>query len=154
MSFFSVLLLLLLSYIQIPSWLLPEHPQSIRDYEIFTSVKIQVKVFWVVMSCSDVVRYQRFRGPCYLHLLYFDAVKCCGRTPTFRRSVMPPSSGWRHYGQPKRWYPITSIHGVTTQKTSSWTSVYVFYRYGNTNFHTHIKQQVKSVILYILMFTF
>jgi hypothetical protein len=29
---------------------------------------IQVKVFWIVMSCSVVVGYKRFRGPCFLHL--------------------------------------------------------------------------------------
>jgi hypothetical protein len=29
---------------------------------------IQVKVFWVVTSCSVVVGYQRFGGPCCLHL--------------------------------------------------------------------------------------
>jgi len=28
----------------------------------------QVEVFWVVTPCSVVVRYQRFRGPCCLHL--------------------------------------------------------------------------------------
>jgi hypothetical protein len=37
-------------------------------YEVFMVVKIQVKVFWVVMPCSDVVEYQCFGGPYYLHL--------------------------------------------------------------------------------------
>jgi hypothetical protein len=32
------------------------------------AVKFQVEVFWVVTSCSVVVGYQRFRGPCCLHL--------------------------------------------------------------------------------------
>jgi hypothetical protein len=31
-------------------------------------MKIQVKFFWVVMPCSDVIGYQHFRGPCCLHL--------------------------------------------------------------------------------------
>jgi hypothetical protein len=31
-------------------------------------MKIQVEVFWVVTPCSDVVEYQRFGEPCYLHL--------------------------------------------------------------------------------------
>jgi len=31
-------------------------------------LKIQVEVFWIVKSYSVVVRYQRFGGPCYLHL--------------------------------------------------------------------------------------
>jgi hypothetical protein len=32
------------------------------------AVKIQVEVFWVVMPCSVVAGYQRFGGPCCLHL--------------------------------------------------------------------------------------
>jgi len=31
-------------------------------------MKIQVAVFWIKRKCSDVVRYLRFGGPCYLHL--------------------------------------------------------------------------------------
>jgi hypothetical protein len=31
-------------------------------------MKIQVVVFWVMTLCIDVVGYQCFRGPCYLHL--------------------------------------------------------------------------------------
>jgi hypothetical protein len=31
-------------------------------------MKVQVEVFWVVMPYSVVVGYQRFKGPCYLHL--------------------------------------------------------------------------------------
>jgi hypothetical protein len=37
-------------------------------FEVFTAVKIQVQVFWVVTPCNDVVGYQRFRNPCCLHL--------------------------------------------------------------------------------------
>jgi len=37
-------------------------------FEVFTAVKIQVEFFWVVMPYSAVVEYQRFRGPCCLHL--------------------------------------------------------------------------------------
>jgi len=32
--------------------------------EVFIVMKIQVTVFWVVMLCSDVFRYQCFEGPC------------------------------------------------------------------------------------------
>jgi len=35
---------------------------------VFTAVNIRVKVFWVLISCSVVVGYQHFRGPCCLHL--------------------------------------------------------------------------------------
>jgi len=37
-------------------------------YEVFTAVKSQVKVFWVVASCSLAVGYRRFGGPRCLHL--------------------------------------------------------------------------------------
>jgi len=39
-------------------------------------------------------------------LLRCDAVQSCGRMPTFPRSILPPSSGWRQHGPLKRWYPI------------------------------------------------
>jgi len=63
-------------------------------------VKIQVKVFWVMTPCS-------------VH----------GRVPTFQRTLLPPSSGWRwrHYGPLKLWYLTTALHGITTQKTLTWT---------------------------------
>jgi hypothetical protein len=32
-------------------------------FEVFIAVKIQVKVFWVVMLCNVVVGYQCFGGP-------------------------------------------------------------------------------------------
>jgi hypothetical protein len=34
--------------------------------------------------------------------------------------MLPPSSGWRQHVPLKRWYPTTTLHGVTTQKTSTW----------------------------------
>jgi len=52
---------------------LAEHIYCARS-EIFTPVKILVEVFWVVSPCSVVVGYQRFRGPCCLHLLGCDTV--------------------------------------------------------------------------------
>jgi len=50
--------------------------------EVFTVVKVQVEVFWLV-------------------------------TP--RR--------WRQQGPPKRWYPTTTLHGITTQKTMTWIKI-------------------------------
>jgi len=35
---------------------------------------------------------------------------------------------WRHRRPPKRWYPTTTIHGVTTQKTWTWTEDWVMIR--------------------------
>jgi len=37
-------------------------------FEVFTVVKIHIEVFWIVTSCSVVVGYQNFGGPCCLHL--------------------------------------------------------------------------------------
>jgi len=36
--------------------------------QIFTAIKIQVSLFWIVTRCSDVVGYERFGGPFRLHL--------------------------------------------------------------------------------------
>jgi hypothetical protein len=44
-----------------------KHVDRLR-YEVFTEVKIQVEVFWVLMSCSVVVGYQCFAGLCCFHL--------------------------------------------------------------------------------------
>jgi len=41
--------------------------------EVFMAVKIQVELFWVLMSCNDVVHYQHFS----------------------QKSMLSPSSGWR-----------------------------------------------------------
>jgi len=48
------------------TWLINLEPHA--SFEAFIVVKIQVKVFRVVMPCSIVVGDQRFRGPCCLHL--------------------------------------------------------------------------------------
>jgi hypothetical protein len=37
-------------------------------FEVFTAVKIHVKVFWVLTPRSAVVGYQPFGGHCFLHL--------------------------------------------------------------------------------------
>jgi hypothetical protein len=46
-----------------------------------------------------MVGYHSFRGSWYLNL------QCEG-------------GGWRQHGPLKRWYPTTTLHDVTTQKTS------------------------------------
>jgi hypothetical protein len=77
----------------------------------------------------------------------YDATYCCGGIPTFRKTLLPLSSGWdedckilrnigiqpqqytasqsrrlRQHGPVKRWYPTTTLHGVTTQKMeAAWT---------------------------------
>jgi hypothetical protein len=37
-------------------------------FVVFTVMKIQIVVFWVVTPCSGVIRYHYFTGPCCLHL--------------------------------------------------------------------------------------
>jgi hypothetical protein len=64
------------------------------DLRFSPRMKIHVEVFWIVTPCGIVVGYQRFGGPCCLHL----------------QGEMKA---------PKRWYPSTTLHGVTTQKTSA-----------------------------------
>jgi hypothetical protein len=37
-------------------------------FEVFTAVKIEILIFWVVMLCSLIGGYHCFGGTCYLHL--------------------------------------------------------------------------------------
>jgi hypothetical protein len=37
-------------------------PVPYQRFEVFTAVKIQVEVFWIVTPCRFVVGYQHFRG--------------------------------------------------------------------------------------------
>jgi len=62
--------------------------------KVFTAVKIKVEVICVVMSCITVLGCQRFGEPCCLHL---------------QGEAKPP----------KRWYPPTTLHDITIQKTST-----------------------------------
>jgi hypothetical protein len=57
-------------------------------FEALMEVKIPIDIFWVVTSCSDVIGYQRLRGPWCFHL----------------QGSMDPL-----------WYPTSSLHEVTTQ---------------------------------------
>jgi hypothetical protein len=36
--------------------------------EVFTAIKTQIVVFWILTPCSDLIGYRRFGGLCYLHL--------------------------------------------------------------------------------------
>jgi hypothetical protein len=38
-------------------------------FEVFTAASMKMAVFWVVVPCSLVEVYQRFRGPCCLHII-------------------------------------------------------------------------------------
>jgi len=68
--------------------------QLVEEFLVFYGTRwfiiFQVEFFWVVTPSSVVVRYQRFRGP------------------------------FCFYGPLKRWYPTTTLHGVTIQKKRTW----------------------------------
>jgi len=70
-------------------------------FEVFTAVKIQVCVFWVVTPCGVAVEYRRFGGSCCLHLQ--------GSVPKCQRSVAA------------MFISNTTQNGVTTQKISIYT---------------------------------
>jgi len=63
---------------------------TVSHSSIYCFCCTQTEFFWVVTPCSVVVGYQR--------------------------------SGWRRkqHGRLKRRYPTTTLHGVTTQKPSTW----------------------------------
>jgi hypothetical protein len=41
---------------------------QVVGFEVLTAVSTKIAVTWVVAPCSLVEVYQRFRGPCCLHL--------------------------------------------------------------------------------------
>jgi hypothetical protein len=43
------------------------HTVTPIGFEILTAVSTKMAFFWVVVPCSLVEVYQRFRGPCCLH---------------------------------------------------------------------------------------
>jgi hypothetical protein len=49
-------------------------------FEVFVAVKIQVKVFWVVILCCVATGYQCMRGPCCLALLSHQNITQCHNT--------------------------------------------------------------------------
>jgi hypothetical protein len=84
--------------------------QFYASFEGFTAVMFQFEVFRLVTPCSVVVGYQRFRDPCCLHL----------QVEVFW--VVTPCNVVVGYQILKRRYPTTKLHGVTTQKNSTWNS--------------------------------
>jgi len=73
-------------------------------YKLIVLNELKVGVNWVVTPCSIVVGYQRFRGPCSLHLPLYS-------TPLHSTPV--------HGGSMDLWN-VGILHGVTTQGTSTW----------------------------------
>jgi len=69
--------------------------------------KIQVKVFWIVMTC----------------LLPLSSADGCSKvlwnTDTIPQHYMVSQpERWRQPGPSKQWYPTTTLYGITTQKTT------------------------------------
>jgi len=58
------------------------------------AVMFQVEVFWVLTQCSVEVGYQRFRGPCRLHIEGEDG----GRTYLWNVGFLP-----QHYTASQTW---------------------------------------------------
>jgi hypothetical protein len=44
-----------------------ENSSNDVGFEVLTAVSTKMAVFWVVVTCSVIEVYQRFRGPCCLH---------------------------------------------------------------------------------------
>jgi hypothetical protein len=53
---------------------------------------------------------------------------------------------WRQHGPLKRWYPTTTQHGVTTQKTSTWTSHFMMWE-STVKFRTFLLRYVFKGIM-------
>jgi len=70
------------------------------------AVIFQVEVFWVVKTCSFMVG-----GPCCLHLQGEALVSYLNTTQHHN----PEDTEARG----SSWYPTTTLHGVTTQTTST-----------------------------------
>jgi hypothetical protein len=70
-------------------------PTPVLDvkFEVFKAVKIQVEVFWVMTPSSDVVGYQRFWGPCCLHLHFTLKMKAAWSSET----LVPYHNITRHH---------------------------------------------------------
>jgi len=84
-------------------------------------VVIHVMVFCIVTLCNDVAGFhgnRRFK-------LQSPGLWCC--SDVFQRTMLSSSSGWRRrqYGPLECWYPITSLHSITFQKTVPWHFWYV-----------------------------
>jgi hypothetical protein len=70
----------------------------------WTSIDMDMTVFWVVAPCSLVV-CRRFRGSCCLH----------------RQGDEWSPWWWRQQAPLERWFASTRLHGATTQKTAIFT---------------------------------
>jgi len=74
-----------------------ETSNPLARFQVFTAVKVPVDIVWVV-TCSVV------------------AVSICRL-----------KWRWRQHGPPKRWYTTTTLHGVETQKTTTWIQTLLIY---------------------------
>jgi hypothetical protein len=72
---------------------------QIRICKIVPNTKniFQIEVFWVVTPCNVLIRYQRFRGPCCLHLQ--GEVKHLYPTATLTRRHNPEDLDLKHHSR-------------------------------------------------------
>jgi hypothetical protein len=89
-----------------PNWWQPFW--TITDYlvgfEVLMAVSMKMAVFWVVVLCSLVEVYRRFRGTCRLH-------HQGDSSPWWWRQQVPLKHRWTS----------TRLHSTTTQKTAIFT---------------------------------
>jgi hypothetical protein len=98
---------------------------AMRQLE-FTAVKILVEVFWVMTPCSVVVRYQRFGGPCCVHLQVEDSSRGLLSCDTVRSSFLRLSLVFQNTAMCSR--PTASFrstsnrhpYGLQTHDPSEW----------------------------------
>jgi hypothetical protein len=75
---------------------------------VLAVILIKIHVFWDTTPCRLVTRYQRFWGACCL-------------------SLQGGFWTWRQQAPPKRWYLLTSRHGVVSQKTWIFKNTLIIY---------------------------
>jgi len=87
-------------------------PHNLYTFWTLRTLKLQVKVLWVVTSCGGAVGYRCCRAPCYLHLQGCDAMCWYGRISTLWSTLLPPFPlwQWRQKFPLKCWYPTATIH--------------------------------------------
>jgi hypothetical protein len=84
---------------------------------VFTVMKIQVVVFWVLMPHSNMVGYQHFRGPCCLQLQGEVDIDTDRGYKMGRGTPFSSPCRWRQHSPSTYWYPTASLYSITTQKT-------------------------------------
>jgi hypothetical protein len=103
----------------------PEHDFALIHRALYPpSSSSEVKNAW---SYTSIPQYP-FMSRCSVKTqgqLYLNLPPSTCREDTHREDSISPTPAsspwrWRQHGPPKRWYPTTTLHGVTIQNTSTW----------------------------------